>query len=398
MGDVKGKEMEQDRKGTVKNQDIDLNRTHQNYDLVESDLTLYQRVKERVNYAKETGSRVQKNSVVMYSNILTVPEEMAKIWGEEKTKAYFESCYAFFSKEFGKENVVSAKVHLDETSPHMHLHFVPFNKETGKLQARVAMNKAKINYIHDELPKFLRERGFDVERGKGRSKEQNIKDIHEYKEVQREIAGLQQEKERLRNELAEASRQLKETKEELEKKSKGLESLSKTFESRLKLSDDLKYIKSRTSPHKSVKRLLGGKEEEEQVKLPKKDYMRLLTLAKRGVGAEQYVSLKMDELKEKEKGFVKYKDAYQEVVPKYNELAQKYNGLREHSDWLLEKNKGLETKLKEMIVQKKKDDKTIDRLIDFMVSEDKVEQFKEWNQKMERHERQQRNRNRGMER
>lgn len=51
-----------------------------------------------------------------------------------------------------------------------------------------------------------------------------------------------------------------------------------------------------------------------------------------------------------------------------------------------------------MIVQKKKDDKTIDRLIDFMVSEDKVEQFKEWNQKMERHERQQRNRNRGMER
>ena len=79
MSDVKGKEMEQDRKGTVKNQDIDLNRTHQNYDLVESDLTLYQRVKERVNYAKETGSRVQKNSVVMYSNILTVPEEMAKM-------------------------------------------------------------------------------------------------------------------------------------------------------------------------------------------------------------------------------------------------------------------------------------------------------------------------------
>lgn len=120
------------------------------------------------------------------------------------------------------------------------------------------MNKAKINHIHDELPKFLRERGFDVERGKGRSKEQNIKDIHEYKEVQREIAGLQQEKERLRNELAEASSQLKATKEELEKKSKGLESLSKTFESRLKLSDDLKYIKSRVSPHKSVKRLLGG--------------------------------------------------------------------------------------------------------------------------------------------
>ena len=65
--------------------------------------------------------------------------------------------------------MVSAKVHKDETAPHMHLHFVPVNKENGRLQARVSMNKAKINYIHDELPKFLQERGFDVIRGKGRT-------------------------------------------------------------------------------------------------------------------------------------------------------------------------------------------------------------------------------------
>lgn len=196
MRDVKGKEMEQDRKGTIRNEDIDLERTKHNYDLVESDKNLYQRVKERVEYAKKNGSRVQKNSVVMYSNILTVSQKQAEVWGEKRTKNYFETCKEYFSKEFGKENVVSAKVHLDETAPHMHLHFVPFNKETGKLQARVAMNKKKVNQIHDDLPKFLRERGFEVERGQGKTV-QNIEDIHEYKKVQKQISEQKQEIDRL---------------------------------------------------------------------------------------------------------------------------------------------------------------------------------------------------------
>lgn len=192
MSDVKGKEMEQERKGKIKNEDIDLERTKLNYDLISSDKNLYQRVKDRVEFAKENGSRVQKNSVVMYSNILTVPQEQFNEWGKEKTAEYFKACRDFFAEEFGKENVVSAKVHLDETTPHMHLHFVPFNKENGKLQARTSMNKQKVNEIHDSLPKFLRERGFDVERGKGKTVK-NIEDIHEYKEVQRTIADKRKE-------------------------------------------------------------------------------------------------------------------------------------------------------------------------------------------------------------
>lgn len=200
MSDVKGKEMEQERKGKISNEDIDLEKTKHNYDLVDSDENLYNQVKNRVAALKESGSRVQKNSVVMYSNILTVSVEQAKIWGEEKTDDYFKACYEFFSEEFGKENVVSAKIHKDETAPHMHLHFVPVNKENGKLQARVSMNKAKINYIHDELPKFLQERDFEVERGAGK-KEKNIEDIHEYKEVQQLKKEVEKQKEELDKEI-----------------------------------------------------------------------------------------------------------------------------------------------------------------------------------------------------
>lgn len=193
MTDVKGKEMEQERKGRIKNDDIDLSRTHLNYDIVQSDKTLYQRVKERVEDLKKSGSRVQKNSVVMYSNILTVPREQAEKWGEKKTDEYFKACYDFFCREFGTENVVSAVVHKDETSPHMHLHFVPVNKENGRLQARIAMNRQRINQIHNELPKFLQERGFDVKRASGKTKDKNIEDVHEYKQVQRKINEKKQE-------------------------------------------------------------------------------------------------------------------------------------------------------------------------------------------------------------
>lgn len=182
MSDVKGKEMEQERKGKISNPDIDLERTNLNFDFVNDDRTLYHRVKSRVDDLKENGSRVQKNSVVMYSNVITVPKDVAEAWGEEKTTKYFRSCYKFFCEEFGKENVVSAKVHFDETAPHMHLHFIPVNKENGKLQARVVMNREKINYIHDKLPEYLKELGFYVVRGKGKTT-QNIENIHEYKKV-----------------------------------------------------------------------------------------------------------------------------------------------------------------------------------------------------------------------
>ena len=182
MSDVKGKEMEQERKGKISNPDIDLERTKLNFDFVNDDRTLYHRVKSRVDDLKENGSRVQKNSVVMYSNVITVPKDIAEAWGEEKTTKYFRSCYKFFCEEFGRENVVSAKVHFDETAPHMHLHFLPVNKENGKLQARVVMDKAKINYIHDKLPEYLKELGFYVVRGKGKTT-QNIENIHEYKKV-----------------------------------------------------------------------------------------------------------------------------------------------------------------------------------------------------------------------
>lgn len=179
MSDVKGKENEQERKGFIRNKDIDLSKTHLNYDLVESNLNLYQRIKKRVEEVREN-SRIQKNSVVDVSNIITLNKEQFEEWGKDKSKEYFREVYNYFCNEFGKENVVSAKVHMDETTPHMHLHFVPI--KDGKLQCRSVLNQSRFNKVHTNVPKYLQEKGFNVVRGNGKTKERgNIDNIHEYK-------------------------------------------------------------------------------------------------------------------------------------------------------------------------------------------------------------------------
>lgn len=192
MSDVKGKEMEQERKGRIKNEDIDSEREHLNYDFIQSPNTLYQRVKNRVEHYKNQGSRVQKNSVVMYSNVITLSEEDADRMGEVRTQAYFRACKDYFSQRFGKDNVVSAKVHMDETAPHMHLHFIPVN-EQDRLSARTAMNRQAVNEIHDELTEHLCQQGFDVERGSTKENKTYVKDIHEYKKKEKTLSELDQQ-------------------------------------------------------------------------------------------------------------------------------------------------------------------------------------------------------------
>ncbi len=264
MSDVKGKEMEQERKGKISNEEIDLDKTHLNYDLVKSNKNLYQRVKDRVEEVRAV-SRVQKNSVVDYSNIITVPKEQFDKWGLDKSKKYLEEVYNYFCEEFGKENVVSAKVHLDETTPHMHLHFVPVNKENGKLQARALMTPARINKIHTEAPKYLQEKGFEVERGKGKT-EKSL-DIHRYK-----------------------AEKLKEDINILESKLKALESNLRAFERVESSFNDIDSIKAKKSP-------IGAK-----ISIKEDDYKLLIDLSKKSLILSSKVNAlqgKVDDLQNK---------------------------------------------------------------------------------------------------
>lgn len=296
MTDVKGKEYEQEREGEIKNNEIDSERTHLNYDLIQSDKTLYRRVKERVDELKNSGSRVQKNSVVTYSNILTVPADEAEKWGEEKTADYFKACTEYFQERFGEENVVSAKVHLDETAPHMHLHFLPVSKETGKLQARSVMNKKGLNDIHNELPAFLQERGFDVTRGTGEATKQrggNVTDVHKFKEIEHEKSVLDERRAHLQS----IEKELNEYDSTLSQKKYDLESVEMSVEDELSVLDMRKAELTQTE--QSIDKRLDDVEEKETQAQQK--FVRAMQRERETLQMQENLRKREEELEEKEK-------------------------------------------------------------------------------------------------
>lgn len=258
QSDVKGIEREVEREGKLKNEDIDPSRSHLNKELVDNPggMTLYQRVKKRVDVVREKGNRVQKNSVNLLSSVITFPKEDNSDKTEEEQELYFKICLAYFQKKFGKENVVSAIIHKDESRPHMHLQQVPVTKDT-RLAARDVMKKSDVNEIHDELPKYLRHYGFNVQRGSGKT-ENNVRNIHAYKDIKKREEEIAKEQVRLKNlenqirssnaaELKRKEKELKE-KQEIELAKKEKEMLARVEKERSKVENyytDVKNYHSR---------------------------------------------------------------------------------------------------------------------------------------------------------
>lgn len=103
-------------------------------------------------------------------------------------------------KNLGEQYIVSAKIHLDESTPHMHIVFVPvvhkLDKKSGKQISKIACSeywKGKDSYkkLQDSFYKYMTERNFDLERGKSSNVEhlstEKFKQITEYNHIKYEL-------------------------------------------------------------------------------------------------------------------------------------------------------------------------------------------------------------------
>lgn len=78
---------------------------------------------------------------------------------------FFEEALHFLEQHQSKETIISAVVHMDEKTPHMHLCFVPLT-EDGRLSAKDIMgNKKKLTWWQDEFWKHIIKKFPDLERG-----------------------------------------------------------------------------------------------------------------------------------------------------------------------------------------------------------------------------------------
>ena len=159
------------------NKNIDLSKTSQNYHLKKPiENTYYKEYKRLIKQNNLYEGQIHKNSVYACEMILTSDSSFFDRIGQEETKRYFKECYNFVShyQGLGEENIISAVVHLDEESPHMHLVYIPvinFVDRVGNPIRKVNSRefwKGKSSYkkLQDEFYKYIKDKGFDLERGK----------------------------------------------------------------------------------------------------------------------------------------------------------------------------------------------------------------------------------------
>lgn len=177
------------------NKDIDTSRSHLNYELTERDreLSYKSQIEDYINENKVSERAIRKDAVLCDEWIITSDKAFFEKLDQEKTRDFFETAKNYFAENYGEENIAYASVHLDESTPHMHMGVVPF--ENGKLSSKAMFDREELKKIQDELPKYINEHGFDLQRGELNS-EAKHKTVAEFKkdlattEVQQELDRL----------------------------------------------------------------------------------------------------------------------------------------------------------------------------------------------------------------
>lgn len=167
------------------NKEIDVEKSHLNYELTNRDQAqnYHKQIKEHINENRLSTRGVRKDAILCNEWIITSDKTFFDSLDEKQTREFFETAKDYFAEKYGDANIAYARVHLDESTPHMHLGIVPM--KNGKLSSKALFgNKEKLVAIQDELPKYLNEHGFNLQRGEIGSKKKHL-ETAEFKEKQR---------------------------------------------------------------------------------------------------------------------------------------------------------------------------------------------------------------------
>ena len=148
------------------NPDIDPARKHLNYNLLTPPAKYRAEVERQI---KEVGCRTRKDSVRLVEAMVTASPGFFQGKSQKEIRAYFERAVEFMKSHQSPDTLLSAVVHMDEETPHMHLSFVPIT-EDGRLCAKdIVGNKKKLTQWQDEYWSYMVKKYPDLERGESAS-------------------------------------------------------------------------------------------------------------------------------------------------------------------------------------------------------------------------------------
>ena len=148
------------------NPDIDTARSHLNFHLVTPERKY--RAESEKQIAK-AGCRTRSDSVRVVEALVTASPEFFKGKKKSEVKAYFTEALEFIQKYQSKDTIISAVVHMDEKTPHMHLCFVPLTEDKRLSAKDIIGNKKKLTQWQDDFWKHMVKKYPDFERGESAS-------------------------------------------------------------------------------------------------------------------------------------------------------------------------------------------------------------------------------------
>ncbi len=186
MGALTATDRHNERKNeNYSNKDIDATRTKDNYHLIEPQRgykTEFDKIRQQNNLKGNLRLTGEKQSNVACEFLITSDNEFFKTLGAERTKEFFTDSLEFVKNKVGEENIISAVVHLDETTPHMHVTYIPVVEKTntkGVTSKRINCSEFwkgfnSYGILQDDYYKHCIEKGYQLERGEIGSRAEHL--------------------------------------------------------------------------------------------------------------------------------------------------------------------------------------------------------------------------------
>lgn len=148
------------------NPDVDTSRSRLNFHLVQPKRKYRAEAEKQI---AEAGCRTRKDSVRLVETLVTASPEFFKGKKRAEIRAFFEEAIRFIEKHQDKGTIISAVVHMDEKTPHMHLSFVPLTPDKRLSAKDIVGNKKKLTWWQDNFWKYMVRKYPDLERGESAS-------------------------------------------------------------------------------------------------------------------------------------------------------------------------------------------------------------------------------------
>ena len=163
-------ENERDETYQASNPQIDFTRTRNNYNIIKRQRSYTQFINDKIE-ALDLLTKVRKDAVLMCSFVVGSDMVFFSRLSPLEQQQFFVDCTRFFAERYGEDNIISAVVHMDETTPHLHLNLIPI--ADGRLCAKQLFDRNELQKLQSDFHSVVGKK-WNLQRGKEGSQAKHL--------------------------------------------------------------------------------------------------------------------------------------------------------------------------------------------------------------------------------